>query len=303
MARSVIFFFLFLPSIVSYAQEIRYDTTYQVTYENGIKDSVIIIYKRVLVTERVYVVDSSTLKKKWAVDVFVNPFFSTTSSASSEYSTENISNQNKIKAHIGQSIGANLYYLKKNIEFRANLNFSRHSLKITSDRSLSSFVTTNYFVDDTLDVYYAVGPNQDTTYFYIIEQKPATRTDQKIENQKRDASAKLYYFEIAFQAGYKRIYKNWTFYLYGGPVVGFLLTSKGYTFDERGETRDIREEKISSPLFHAQANLQMSYSYRPGAQIFAEPFYQKYLFTINRTSTPAFNKDFWGLRLGMKIFL
>jgi hypothetical protein len=285
---------------ISLGQEIRYDTTYRVTYENGIKDSVIIIYKRIIFTEKVYIIDSSS-NNRWAYDFFACPFFTNLNTTASSYSSFELSNTNSITSNFGQSIGSHIYYNhSKNIEFRGGINCSSNKVNMHSDKITQSKVTSTYLVNDTLDVYYSIDNQNDTTYFYIIEQKPQTITDIITNHQSNNASLNIYFFQMTLQAGYKKQFKNFSLCLFGGLSSTFLLTAKGNVLNDKGEIINASEARISSPLIHGQTNIQVSYNLKNKTQLYIEPYFQKYLFSLNNVKTSVYNKDSSGIRVGIK---
>lgn len=287
---------------ISFGQLIQYDTTYQVTYANGVKDSVVIISKTITLKEKVYIVDS-TKNYRWALDVTFTPFFSALSSKSSYYSTGELTNLNQVYRHHGQAIGMNFYYPIKNFELRFGGQFSRHAIKINNEQNRYSQVSTTHWVNDTLDVYYSVDSENDTTYFYVIEPREDIQWSTAVAQQQARSSMLLYYLDFSLQAGYKMTHKNWLMHVYGGPVASFILTSKGESFSNTGESHSIGEDKISSPVFSAQSSLQLGYNYTDQMQLYVEPYFQKYLFNINPSDVTLYNQDVMGCKMGMKIFL
>ncbi len=296
------FFLMVCLCTTSFGQVIEYDTTYQVTYENGVKDSVVIISKTITVKENVYIVDS-TQHNRWAMDATLTPFFSALSSKSSFYSTGELTNLNKVYSHSGQAIGMNLYYHIKDFELRFGGQLSRHAIKISNEQNRYSQVSNTHWVNDTLDVYFSVDSENDTTYFYVIEPREEIQWSTAVAQQQARSSLLLYYLEFSLHAGYKMSYKNWLIHLYGGPVASFILTSKGESFSDTGESHPVREDKISSPVFSAQSSLQVGYNYTDQVQLYVEPYFQKYLFNINPSDVTLYNQDIMGCRMGMKIFL
>lgn len=295
--------FLLVINIPALSQEIRYDTTYRVTYENGVKDSLIVIYKRVTLTEKVYIIDS-TRQNRWAFDVFASPFFSALPNAiNSFYSEKDLSNTNLIEKRTGQSIGSHLYYKNKKVHFRTGINLSRQVIQISSDQISQSHTTTTYTVNDTISSYYGVRPNNDTVHFYIIEPKDESGIDTHISQDKKETSHRIYYFEIPVQIGYEMNLEKWNISFLGGPMVGFIFRSGGFTFDKTGKIMPITEAILPSPIFHLQGNMQASYKYNSFLQIYAEPYFQKQLNSFYSKNQIMYTSDMIGFRVGLKCFL
>ncbi|MBO9703412.1 MAG: hypothetical protein J7604_24600 [Sporocytophaga sp.] len=283
-------------------QDIRYDTTYQVTYENGIKDSVIVIYKRVIVNEKFYIVDS-TQKYRWALDAHVDPFITASRLKSYHFTSPEINNHNKEVKYTGQSIGFNFYSTGKMIDIRVGLNFSRYTISLKSSRNVFTQTTTKYLENDTLDTYYTVDDNGQITYFYIIEPQEKTRIDTKTEFQNNSAIGKFYYTQIVLQGAYKRTIKNWDLLLFAGPVADILITSRGNILNEKGDKVSSREVSINKPTINFQANLQTCYHLSPRIQLFVEPYFQKFLFSFNKEQYALYPRNFIGLKSGLKFSL
>jgi len=300
-------YWLLLPLIFFFCtevmcQDIRYDTTYQVTYENGIKDSVIVIYKRVIVNEKFYIVDS-TEKYRWALDLHVDPFITASGLKSYHFSSPEINNHNKEEKYTGQSIGFNFYSTGKKVDIRLGLNFSRYTISLKSNRNVFTQTTTRYLENDTLDTYYTVDDNGQITYFYIIEPQEKTRTDTKTEFQNNFATGRFYYTQIVLQAAYKKTINNWDLLLFVGPAADILITSRGNVLNERGEKVSSRELNINKPSINFQANLQTCYHLSSRTQLFIEPYFQKFLFSFNKEQYALYSRNFIGIRSGLKFSL
>jgi hypothetical protein len=235
--------------------------------------------------------------------VSATPFFSALSTTSSFYSTGDLTNLNKVSSHQGQALGLNLNYHLKDFELRFGAQFSRHTLKINSEQNRYSQVSNLRLVNDTLDVYYSVNSQNDTTYFYVIEQREETQWSTSVAQQQAKSTLLLYYLDFSLQAGYQRNYRKWIMHLYGGAVASFILTSRGQSFTNTGEVQSITQEKIASPVFYVQSSVQLGYRYTDQVQLFVEPYLQKYLFTVNPSEVSLYNHDLMGCRMGMKIFL
>lgn len=293
---------IFFCGSVAMSQDIRYDTTYQVTYENGIKDSVIVIYKRVLVNEKFYIVDS-TENHRWALDAHIDPFITASGLKSYHFTSPEINNQNKEVKYTGQSIGFNFYSAGKKIDVRLGINFSMYSVSLKSRRNVFSQITTKYLENDTLDTYYTVDDNGKIEYFYIIEPQEKTRTDTKTESQNNSAIGKFYYTQIVLQAAYKKKINNWDLLLFAGPVMDILITSGGSVLNEKGEKVSSREVNVNKPIVNFQANLQTCYHLSPRTQLFVEPYFQKFLFSFNKEQYALYPRNFIGIRSGLKFSL
>lgn len=293
---------IFICNAEAICQEIRYDTTYQVTYENGIKDSVIVIYKRVIVNDKFYVVDS-TEKHKWAFDAHIDPFITASSLKSYHFASQEINNYNKELKHTGQSIGFNFYRLGKKIDIRLGLNFSRYTVSMKSSRNVFTQTTTTFLENDTLDTYYTVDDNGQISYFYIIEPLEKSRTETIMESQNNSAIGKFYSTQIVLQAAYKKSINNWDIILLGGPVADILITSRGSILNARGETVSSKDVTITKPSVSFQANLQTCYRLSLKTQLFVEPYFQKFLFSFNKEQYGFYSKDFIGIRSGLKFTL
>ncbi len=299
------FFLLFVISFFcseAICQDIRYDTTYQVTYENGIKDSVIVIYKRVIVNEKYYVVDSIE-KHRWAIDTHVDPFIIASGLKSYYFSSPEINNLNREEKYKGQSIGLNFYSIGKKLDIRFGVNFSRFDVSLKSNRNVFTKETIQYLENDTLDTYYAVDDNNQITYFHIIEPQEKTRIDTKTETQDNSAVGKFYYTQIVLQPAYKKQINNWDLIVLAGPVMDILITSGGNVLNEKGDKISAREVRVSSPTINFQANIQTCYHLSPRTHLFVEPYFQKYLFSFNKEKSAFYSRNFIGIRSGLKFSL
>ncbi|MFN3402765.1 MAG: hypothetical protein ACK40G_01640 [Cytophagaceae bacterium] len=291
----------FLTGVSSHAQEIRYDTTYQVTYDNGIKDSVIIITKRVFVTEKVYLVDSA-INRRWSLDMNVLPYAHGLNVTSSQYPLENGSGSRTRKGQYSQGVGMNLFYSFNKFEVRTGFFLNRNviSTRNSSSRVLSEIRMIK--INDTLDTYFGVTDNSDTIYFHVVEEKDIEEiiTRQVIET--KNNIAVIYYLEIPVLIAYNVQKGKFRFSFYSGPAFGFFLGASGKSFDKRGDEVSAYDDLVSAPTISLQNNFRVSYLISDRLSFFCEPFYQKHLGSFQRRDT-FYNNDFIGIRYGLKFFL
>jgi len=284
------------------AQEIRYDTTYQVNYENGIKDSVIVISKRVIVSEKYYVVDSNETYG-WAIAPHIDPFIISSTLKSSYFNSPEIFHHSREEVHRGQSVGLTCYKTGEKMDIRFGINVSRLVLKLKSKRDIYSLHPVSYLENDTLDTYYTVDDAGHITYYHIIETQEKTRVDTSMETQFNSVAGKFYYAQLVLQAAYKKRIKNWNVSILAGPVIDILIFSKGNSLNEKGDIIASSDLRIHKPIVNIQLNLQTGYHLSGRTLFFIEPYFQKFLFSFNKENSSIFSRNYIGIRTGLKFSL
>lgn len=198
----------------------------------------------------------------------------------------------------GNGIGLNLIYKNKSLMIETGISISKTKYTFNYTNPVISYIT---FLD-TIDKYYTGVVGNDTTWVYIIEEKPL-----------KQVSEKTYYSNLVYQYisvpilfGYNLSSKNFTFEFKGGVLCNFYIGSRGYYLnispDNQIEVEDTKAPN-SFALIGVFAAVGMDYFMNKQYHIFMQPSVGWTALPLGKKSAAYYTSDLQiGIHFGLRYY-
>jgi hypothetical protein len=274
-------------SLTTLSQTVTYDTIVEIKeVDAGIFDTILFVKKHVQIKKEVVVVDT-VRGNRWAFDAYIGVALLRNKAIYTEPDLTFNSSETE-----GCYFGGSLYYnFSKKWSVRVGAKFDYQKIYANYTKSTNYTVDVFQEVDDTLDTYYTLSGN-DTSFFYIIEQKTVQGKEDKTSYSDLTYNWEMYYLEIPIQASYAVELNRWNFSFLAGTSLNFQLQNL---------TNHPVDAKKSIVAFYTSGivSLQAGYFVGNSTVIHVEPQFEK---SFVNTANSAMSNSQISVGVGLKHF-